>query len=231
MPFKTIPGTKVKWRPADETMADPDYEVFVDATGQMHVGKKPGFWTKAMPWLVGGGMGYGALAGAGLVPAFGSAATTTINAAGLPVTPGLAGAGAPVAPAAVTSAAGGAGAAAAVNAAGKAAKSLGGGVLDALKDPKNIAGLAALIPLLMQTFKGGDQGAFGGDAMNDEIAQSLALQRQRVEQTQPVFDTLVNMAYGGAPTRYRGAPPAGYPASAQAPVAGPYQYQGPRFGR
>lgn len=93
-------------------------------------------------------------------------------------------------------------------------------------DPRNIAGLAALAPMFT-SLGGGNSGLPGGDALNNEITQSLALQRQRVQQAQPVYDTLVNMAYGMTPSGYRGAAPQGYAAPA---TADSYTYQPPRFG-
>jgi len=110
-----------------------------------------------------------------------------------------------------------------------------GSIMDKLKggltDPNNLAGLAALVPLLTQAFSGTPDNPYGNTAqLNDEVSKSLALQRQRVEQAQPVYDTLVNMSYGSTPTRYRGAPPVGYPDTATTAPAGPYQYKGPRFG-
>lgn len=96
----------------------------------------------------------------------------------------------------------------------------------ALQDPKK---LAALLPLLMQAFGGGGgNNPFNDRAMTDEVTKSMALQRGRLEQTQPVFDTLVNMSYGSTPMQYRGAAPKGY--TPNAPPQGAYQYQGPRFG-
>lgn len=119
----------------------------------------------------------------------------------------------------------------AAGAAGEAGgRSLLDGVKDALKDPKNYAALAGLLPFLMNSglFGGdGDDARFGGP-VDKEIADTLALQRKRLEQTQPALDTLVNMSYGMSPTRYRGAPPAGYTPN-EAP-AGPYKYESPRFG-
>lgn len=110
-------------------------------------------------------------------------------------------------------------------------------LLDRLKgivpnSPRDAASLAALIPLLTSAFSGGGSGGnnpFGDNgALSNEITQGLATQRKRLEQTQPTFDTLVNMSYGTSPTRYRGAtPPAGY--APNAAPQGAYEYQGPRF--
>lgn len=105
----------------------------------------------------------------------------------------------------------------------------GGGWLDSLKqfatDPKSLAGLAALYPALQNLTGGGSGSNPSEDALLDEARQGMALQRKRIEQTQPVFDTIVRMAYGNAPTRHRGAPPEGY----QDPPAG-YTFTPPRFG-
>lgn len=98
----------------------------------------------------------------------------------------------------------------------------------AMKSPRDLAGLAALIPMLSNMGSGGGS-PFDESGVNDEITKSLAMQRGRMEQAQPVYDTLVNMAYGMSPTRYRGGPaPAGY--TANAPAKDAYQYQAPRFG-
>lgn len=94
--------------------------------------------------------------------------------------------------------------------------------------PSEAEKFLALIPLLASMGSGsGGNNPFNDPGITDEIKQSMALQRQRLQQTQPVFDTLVNMSYGTSPTRYRGAPPAGY--TPNAAPSGPYQYQGPRF--
>lgn len=109
------------------------------------------------------------------------------------------------------------------------------GFLDWFKDPKNLAklgGLAALIPALTSGLGKGNDGTGGPsfDNINNEISSGLAMQRKRMEQAQPVYDTLVNMSYGSTPTRYRGAAPPGYPDKASEAPAGPYAYTGPRFG-
>lgn len=115
---------------------------------------------------------------------------------------------------------------------------------------KDAAGLAALLPLL-KSGGGSTSGTGAGTATLPtdnpfadlalppaqtyagapaEARDAYALQKRRVDQTQPAFDALVNQAYGMTPTRYRGAPPEGMPAAAQAPVSGAYAYRGPQFG-
>jgi len=101
------------------------------------------------------------------------------------------------------------------------------GLIDRLTQPftgenggRNIAGLAALIPMLTGLRDQSSNGPFGNsEDLSAEIQRSLALQRQRVEQAQPVYDTLVRMAHGMSPAGYRepGATPT------------PYPYQAPRF--
>lgn len=90
-----------------------------------------------------------------------------------------------------------------------------------LKDPKNIAALAGLIPFLKNVLTGGD----GGDnpftseanaAVMDELRDTMALQRGRMEQAQPVYENLVRMAMAAAPNPNYGGPA--------------YQYNGPTFG-
>lgn len=83
--------------------------------------------------------------------------------------------------------------------------------------PKGVMGLASLLPML--TSRGGGNNPFSGamgQQMMDEILRSLALQRQRVEQAQPVYDNLVRMATASAPNANYGGPA--------------YQYQPPRLG-
>lgn len=98
----------------------------------------------------------------------------------------------------------------------------------ALTNPKDIAPFLAMIPMLTSMAGGsGGNNPFNDAGITDEIKQGMALQRKRLEQTQPVYDTLVNMSYGMSPSRYRGAAPTGY--TPNAAPSGPYQYQGPRF--
>lgn len=72
MPWQNVPGQRgTTWRPASETFADPDYDITYDREGNpVAASKKPGRLWKALPYIIGGGMGYGALANAGV---FGSA--------------------------------------------------------------------------------------------------------------------------------------------------------------
>lgn len=115
---------------------------------------------------------------------------------------------------------------------GSAPRTSGGGFVDGLKDfftnPRNLIGLAALTPSIVNSFRGGGGSGSGGlseSGLLDEAREGMALQRKRLEQTQPVFDTLVRMAYGRTPKAYRGAPPEGYQ-----PPAQQYPYSPPRFG-
>lgn len=84
--------------------------------------------------------------------------------------------------------------------------------------PQGILGLTSLLPLL-SGLGGGGNGPFSGAdqaALMEEIRKALALQRQRVEQAQPVYDSLVNRALAYAPNpSYGGAA---------------YSYRGPQFG-
>lgn len=149
-------------------------------------------------------LGTGLTAAQMTTPAFGSLLGAT----------GAAGAGVPVA-------------AATTAATPSVLQRLKGLVPDSIGDVAKLAtGAAALIP---QFTGAGNSNAFGNAEIEDEVKRALALQRGRVEQAQPVYDALVNMAYGMTPTRYRGAQPAGYPETAQHAPAGPYAYQGPRF--
>lgn len=110
----------------------------------------------------------------------------------------------------------------------------GGSIIDRLRrmatTPEGIQSLMSLAPLLSSLKRGtGDGGSdLGTSGIEDQIRRSMELSNRRMEQSQPVYDTLVNMAYGSTPTRQRGAAPAGY-----APSPGPqgaYAYQSPRFG-
>lgn len=101
-------------------------------------------------------------------------------------------------------------------------------VRNLMDSPRDWAALAALLPML--GLGGGGASPFDEDTLNAELTKGLEAQRKRFEQAQPVYDTLVNMAYGMSPTRYRGAAPTGYPKAAQQPADGAYRYQSPRFG-
>lgn len=107
------------------------------------------------------------------------------------------------------------------------------GVPNFLKDPKSLASIAALIPTI-RTLTGGNgsngNSPFGGNTsgLMDQINEGLATGNQRVKQAQPVYDALVNQAYGRTPSRYRGAAPAGY--AGDAAPAGAYQFTPPQFG-
>lgn len=111
----------------------------------------------------------------------------------------------------------------------------GGGLLGRLagiiKNPAEIAKLAALVPAFKTLTGDGSNGNnpfAAGSPLMDEATKSVALGNKRMEQAQPVYDSLVNMAYGRMPTRYRGAAPSGY--SGDAAPEGAYQYTAPKFG-
>lgn len=110
------------------------------------------------------------------------------------------------------------------------------GIAAWLQNPANVAklGLTAAQVALLPKFLdmgGGDGGGLGPgtEGLLSEAQAALALQRKRMEQAQPIYDGLVNMAYANQPTGSRGAAPAGYPGDR--PIAGPYVYQSPKFGR
>jgi hypothetical protein len=174
--------------------------------------------------LVGAGMAAGGYALGSVLPATAGAAAPEFAVASAPL--GNAG----IVANAPSMAAGGAGttaATAATAAAASQAPRFVDRIKDLITDPSQIAGLAGLA---VSTASGGRSGgdSLAASGVNDEITRSMALARQRMEQTQPVYDTLVNMAYGSTPVRSRGAAPAGYQPN-QAP-SGAYQYQSPRFG-
>jgi hypothetical protein len=176
-----------------------------------------GWWDKlgnAMPWIVGGTMGAGALQSAGVLPG-GAAASAggTGPVGGIPLAYAP-GATVPNAAALGTSVAGGAGAA--MSAADLMSNKLAphaSSILDAMKKlvttPQGLTGIAALIPALTALLKnGGSNGPFGseGTALTDEIRHGLTSQRERFDATKPAFETAQNMAIGMAPTRYRSGP-------------------------
>lgn len=105
----------------------------------------------------------------------------------------------------------------------------GSGLASTLKDiatdPRTYLGAAAMIPQFSNLLGGGRGPSDEESALLDEARQGMALQRQRLEQAQPVYDTLIRMSYGNMPTRHRGDAPAGY----QAPFE-QYPYAPPRFG-
>jgi hypothetical protein len=105
----------------------------------------------------------------------------------------------------------------------------GGGLAGRLKDiatdPRTYLGIASQIPQFADLIKGGRGPSAEESALLDEAKKGMELQRQRTEQTQPVYDALIRMSYGNMPTRHRGAAPAGY----QAPTE-QYPYAPPRFG-
>ena len=84
---------------------------------------------------------------------------------------------------------------------------------------RGIAGLIALLPMLRGLGGGGGNNPFGGDMGNDvaaELARGLALQRQRLEQAQPVYDDLIRRAEAYAPNASYGGPA--------------YEYRSPTYG-
>lgn len=99
----------------------------------------------------------------------------------------------------------------------------GGGITGALKhlipnSPDDWRTVAQLAPLAAMPFMNGGN-PFSSDeeaALLDEVRRGMAIQRQRLEQTQPVFDDLVRRTHAAAPNASYGGPA--------------YQYQGPRFG-
>jgi hypothetical protein len=169
---------------------------------------------------VAGALGAGPLAGAsGSVAAGGAEAAADMPSflAGAPAlgadVPGIvAGAGLPAA----TSTVAGAGAA---------------GLLGKLGVPagleKVIGAGAGIIPLLMQGRHDQNTSGFDQAGITDQIGKTLATQNARMTQAQPAFDTLVRMAYGMSPTRYRTAATGGAPSQGEQNA---FRYMAPRFG-
>lgn len=133
---------------------------------------------------------------------------------------------------------------ASMGAAPPAAAAAGGGLLGGLKNfltskkgVGDVAGLAALLPLLTSRGGGGGSTPFADlklpaddPALLNDTRAAYALQQKRVNQTQPAFDALVSQAYGMTPMRYRGAAPEGVSSEATAAPSGAYAYRGPQFG-
>lgn len=199
--------------------------------------------------MAAGGYGLGAALGGGSAAAAGGAAGVLPSSNFTALTP-LSGVGI-IPPAATTL--GATGVSGAIGAASGGGGSLLTDLTRRLVSPRGVAGAASLLPLLMQLARGGGGGTSGGStplptgnpfadlkipeapvydpSLADDAKAAYAVQQRRLAQGQPAFDALVAQAYGTTPTRYRGAAPDGYPAAAQAPVAGPYTYNGPTFGR
>ena len=98
-----------------------------------------------------------------------------------------------------------------------------------LNDPNRIAQVAGLIPAFQNLFSGGGEGAFGANSdLMKGINEDMGAARKRYQQAGPIYDALINMAYGRTPTQYRGAAPAGYSGD-RAPEGG-YAFTPPRFG-
>lgn len=207
----------------------------IDPAGNAN--QNEGFWKQAKEWgpAVGGsalalfgvpGLFNGALTGGSTAAAGGTSsaaggaegllpATTPVPYSSVALSPpGFAGAGG-------VAGGGGIGAATGLTSAGS---SVIDKIVKAATSPGGLATLATLIPSLM----GGGSNPFGDVNVSEELSKTLALQRGRMEQAQPVYDTLVNMAYGTSPIRSRGDAPSGYTPN-PAP-SGAYQYQAPRFG-
>lgn len=109
---------------------------------------------------------------------------------------------------------------------------IGSGLAKHFSDPKVIASIAGMA---IPAFTGGGSstganGALGADSpLMQGATEDMAAARRRYQQAQPLYDALVNIAYGRTPTRYRGAAPSGYPETGDAAPAGAYQYVAPRF--
>lgn len=209
MPYQDVPGARgVRQRPASEALADPDYEWITMPDGTIQGRRRAGLFTKALPYIVGGAMvaphllpllGVGGAAG-------GAGGGSAAAAGGVPNLAGAAGvpggamySAAASAPVGVGAAAGGAG--------------IGSRILDWLKQPRNIAGLARAVPLGISALRGGF-GSGGNDgasatetALLEEIRTNLGLQRARFQGAQPAFEAAQRMAVGMAPTQYRSGGP------------------------
>lgn len=220
MPWQDVPGQRgTRWRPASETLADPDYEVIEMPDGTMQARRKAGLFTRLLPYLIGGGMGYGALANAGVfgsalagggsgasgAGAAGAGAAGTLPSYGPTAAMITAGSGLPsvsaVSPAAAM--AGGAGIPAAVaSGAGPVAQLAQGGgssllsqILTGLRNygPLALAGTAAA--------RGLTQGRTPAESQVEEL---LKLAHGRATATEPLFQALNRMTTAQLPKYTRG---------------------------
>lgn len=113
-----------------------------------------------------------------------------------------------------------------------ASTGLVGKIRKALTTGEGVEALAPLIPMLFQMVNGNSGNGGGGmsrGALEGDITNANAIAKRRLEQVSPIYDTMVNQAFGTSPTHYRSSTaPDGYKPN-EAP-AGPYAYQAPRFG-
>lgn len=217
MPYKPVPGAKgVKYRPASETMADPNFDVYQDAQGNWHAREKPGWLMKSLPYIIGGTMGYGALAGAGVLPSIaggGGAAASGSGAAAGGVLPSSQLAMSPLYTGPVVG--GSQGVSAGLGAAGAAA----GAGADYLGDKPGVvsrvakavggdgganqwvkAALAALagVPALVAAKNSGPTAE--ELAMQQQIKDMLASQQRRVTFQDPLHEAVTRLAMSRLPT-------------------------------
>ncbi|HYE92386.1 MAG TPA: hypothetical protein VEA38_15260 [Terriglobales bacterium] len=83
MPYQGVPGARgVQWRPGEETFSDPKKVVYQGTDGLLYAGDRPGFWTKAAPWIVGGAIAAPHLYALATMGLAGAPAATTATAAG-----------------------------------------------------------------------------------------------------------------------------------------------------
>lgn len=204
----------------------PGYRIAINPDGGITATKNNGFQDIGIPIIVGSIFALGlATGGAGFAGAGGGASSTTplADLSGAPAF-GSTDAGV-IAGSAVPA----------------AASTVGGatGWLDGLKKlattPKGVATVAALIPTLTNLFGGNDgsngNSPFGaGSPLMKSAQDSMDMANARTKEAGPIYDALINQAYGQTPTRYRGAAPAGYPAGGDAAPAGAYQFNAPQFG-
>lgn len=160
-----------------------------------------------------GGPAAAAASGAGTVPA----AASGVTSAGTPMADFLAGA-----PGMASTESG------LVN--GAAVPSFANSIKSILTNPRDLASLAAIIPSLKLAGGSGPNPFSANSDLMGQINSGLAMQNERTKQAQPIYDALINQAYGRTPTRYRGAAPSGYPASGDAAPAGAYPFTAPQFG-
>lgn len=126
----------------------------------------------------------------------------------------------------------GAGTSAAVDAA-SASQTIKNSLTKQFTTPQGLAQLAALIPTLHTLAGSGENpnNPFNANSpLMAEVQRSIQMGNDRTAKASPIYDAVVNQAYGRTPTRYRGAAPSGYPAGGDAAPAGAYTFQAPQFG-
>lgn len=206
------------------TAADPNGDTPTNTFARQNNGwnSQTGQFDQGMNW---GGLGGAILGGAAVAGplAIGPAiAGATGGAAGSTVAPGVVNLATPASTAAAAPYAAAAGGS---SAAATSAGATGGwqALKHSFDSPADLAKLIPLLPAIRAAAGGGSPTGGDSSGLIDDVRQSLAQQRDRMTQAQPVYDALIRQAMGTTPTRYRaGAQPTNGGAG--------YAYTPPTFG-